>query len=275
MDREIRGEQRQEEEDAHDIGEHLASIAGEHVEHQLARLLVGAGRNFVGLHRADRDPGGEEVEDGDRDHGGVGRDRNRALWVGRLFAVKRGGLEAEKARERHHEAHAEPRREDKVGRQRMRRQRGGDTLGGDDAAIEDREDDHLAGHQDAQDDRREIDRAVAQHGDERDAERGVERPGQVQAGLSEHEIGEVAEEGGEPEGEGEVGGERHIGRADARCRPEALGDVGVEGAGVDDASAHRRVADGKAEQGDSGDDEGAGRARAVAAAERDGQVADH
>ena len=85
--------------------------------------------------------------------------------------------------------------------------------------------------------------------------------GRWRPALAEHNGGEIAEEGGEPEGEGEIGQQRHIGRADPGGGTQAFGDVGVERPRIDDASAHRRIAHGETEQGDAGHHEGAGACR--------------
>ena len=91
----------------------------------------------------------------------------------------------------------------------------------------------------------------------------------------QNQIEEIAEEGRQPDGEADIGEHGDEGRAHARRLAQALRHIGEEGAGRDDAPADGGIARREAEQGQRREQEGAGHARAIAARQRDGQIADH
>ena len=132
------------------------------------------------------------------------------------------------------------------------------------------DDPDLEGEQDPEHLGPDVDVAVAEQPDDGHEQEGPHPPRQVgTAVLGGQALGRGAGQPVDRRLDGGVGEQRQPGGADADRRPEALADVGVEGARVDDVPAHRRVPDAEEQEDDGRDDVGHRVPGAVADGEHD------
>ena len=275
VDRQARGEQAGREEHGHEVVRPRPDEPAVHVEDEGAEVVLPQVRGRLDPAAADDAPGRERVEDADDQHRGVRRPGDAPLRVVRLLAVEGRRLEADERGEREHQREPQRTREHRRRGEHHPRQ-GRRPLVRDDPAVEQQQDQDLGGHQHGQDLGADVDGPVAEERRERPADRGDQQPGDVvDAGAVEDHRAEVAERPHEPGGQRVVRHHRDERDGHRRRPAEPPGDVRVERPGVDDLAAHRRVADGEAEQDHGREDERAGQARPVAELERERDVAHH
>ena len=259
-----------------DLG-HVAHDRRDHVPGERDHHRVGARRGGVegvlGAEPGDHQPGGDGVEHADQQHRDVGGARDGAQRVTGLVAEHGGRLEAEEAEEGEEEP--EPRR----ARERLggaERHRGELAAGGEHAEVdrehrEDLEHQHHAEHRGG-----EVDAAMREHAHHGDHQRGDQPPRQLDPGPQGEQVpGLHAEIAGHRHGQQHVAEQGDRRGAQARPPPEALVDVGVEGAGVGDVRGHPGEADGEEQQDERGREDHQRRADAPGLQQDQREVRDH
>lgn len=117
--------------------------------------------------------------------------------------------------------------------------------------VDDDHDQHLECQRDTEDLGGQVDLVVTEHGDHRDTDQGEHPPGDIRAAEHrDHRGGVDAHERADPELDGGVGQPGNRGGGHPGGRPQAMPDVGVEGAAVGDLAGHRRQRHGEQQHRD-------------------------
>ena len=219
----------------------------------------------IGADGSDRRPAGRQVEhrdDRDRDVGGA---RDRALRVAGLLGEDRRRLEAQERREARTRARCPASREKtSAGANDCSGYSPGPALTKTATMIATSSTVSSASSTPRS---RTLVCTPRKHSAKTAARPTIEQTGQdteIPSSESSAAGREEAEERPDEDHRREVGDERDVPGADARAAAEAGGDVRVEGAGVGDVAAHRRVADREQRQQQPDEQPGARRPDAVA-----------
>lgn len=256
MDRQERREQAGADRRHHDGGDSPGDVLIVDGEQQVAELLAGGRPDVARPGRADHDPAGEAVEDHDRRDGHISGQRHTAGGVAGLLTVEGGRLEAEEALKGEHQAEPDPGRQDGARREGGQRERR-TALVPQHPGVEHQQDRQFRDHERRENPGAEVDLPVPQETDSQDGRAGVQLPRQRDVELLlDDKPGEVAEPAHQLDRDRVVGDHRDQGGRDRRRLAQAGRDIGVERAGIGDPLAHRRVADGEAQQDHACGDEG-------------------